>query len=161
MRIHFKILTITLFQFIVFQHTKAQRLSDNKRLNCISSDSLHGFPIKIDAGSNFYASDTASLKRHNYILVVSANRTAFIKNRSNPDFIYLKQINQGRFPAGDIDTSIFKGGGYLLTLNTKKVGSITAYYDLYEGTLQIRYGVATQIVKVYGEIDNWKLPEKR
>jgi len=60
-----------------------------------------------------------------------------------------------------MDMSIFKYRGYLLTLNTKKVGSITAYYDLYEGTLQIRYGVATQIVKVYGEIDNWKLPEKR
>lgn len=120
----------------------------------------NSFPIKIDGGGNFYTYDTVSLDKHKYILVInnasnwitfeSHIRTAFIKVSDKSDYVYLHA--SGHTHAVGMDTATFKGAGYVISLNTRKVKDLDSYNDLYKGSLTIKHNREQVVIKVQGAV---------
>lgn len=112
-------------------------------------DAFASVPDTIDGCGDYYAAESDSATKGNYIFL--SNMTEFAIIRVDGKNIFLKKnkdLSKEITPSHFI--SVFEGNGYKATLEAK----IAEQYDeggFYKGTLEIAAGNEKQVIKVHGE----------
>jgi hypothetical protein len=120
--------------------------------NPIKLDVIKDYPIKIDGGCSFYASDTSSFKNKQYIFIVSAKKTGFIYVDNK--YVLLKEVSQQNMDANNY-SDLFKGDGYEIELDITKNAKMNSNTFMCEGIMTLKKEGYTVINKVYGKIEGF------
>lgn len=134
----------------------AQNSSSSIKLDYLGIDKV-GLPIKMDAGGYYYTYDSIaqySNMFHNKIILIINNYTgtAFIRIAGHRDFTYLHGKERSVTSTSTVDTTTFRGEGYMIKLSTRKVKDLDSFDDLYKGTLTIKHNKERTVIKIQGAV---------
>lgn len=143
------------FLFITVFLTVFAKPADRK--DPLSLDFIRDYPIKIDGGCSFYTYDTTAFSKHKDILVVSAQKIAFVER--GDDFVLLHHVKRILKPNGYTD--YFAEPHYKIKLDVNLVKKVNDYAAEYAGSLELSHGKNSKTIAVHGRDEEYNLRKLR
>lgn len=123
----------------------------------LTLDFIRDYPIKIDGGCSFYTYDTTALSKYKDILVVSAQKIAFVERGGK--FIILHHVK--RILKQNGYTDYFTEPHYKIKLDVNLVKRVNDYSAEYAGSLQLSHGKSSKTIAVHGRNEEYNLRKLR